>query len=438
MLLSFSFSNFHSFSERTEFVMSAGSTRRHLSHIAEIGEVSVLKYSAVYGANAAGKSSLIKAVIASRDMVRGKPVTFLDDEYCRCDPSNCDKPTVFEYEFETDGRFFQFGCSATLSKGEFDSEWLFELSPDHASESLIYSLEKDGDRIVPDWGCFTDEAERTRLDQIRMDSDEDADEDEEHVEHYETLFISKMKGKRFTDLPKLEVLRTVYKWFSNKLRVNYLPSPETDEEILSTCRYLSRYDTDLSGGEYCLESDVSLDIPEQIKVKLKDGKALMVGEGAKVVLEGGKINLYSIHMKHSSNSAEYNIAEESNGTVHAMDLVFNLFCPKEDDATYVIDEFGLAMHPLLVSAILKDYQEFNADGTSQLIMATHHTSVMNLDTLRRDELWFIEKENGISSLYSLEDFAERPDAEVSKRYLEGRYGALPVFTQLEGGAGDAS
>ena len=435
MLLSFSFSNFHSFSEPVGFTMSAGSTRKHPSHIREINGVPVLKYSAVYGANASGKSSFVNAIGAARNMVRGEPIGNYSEEHCRSDSTNRDKPTEFEFIFETGGHVYQYGFNGVLASKEFQSEWLLELSPDMKDGTLIYSLEKKDDEICADWTYFKNEAESIRLNQIKSDSSSDDDEDEEEMdapENYDTLFLSKMKGKKFTDLPNLDVLRTVYKWFVNKLRVNYIPSPTTDEEIATVCKYLARYDTDLMGGEFRFEADISSKAPEDLKSRLKDGKPFAIGNGAKVIMENGAVNLYSIHTRHGSCDADFQIDEESNGTRLAMNVVYNLFCPKEDDATYIIDEFGLAMHPLLVSAILSDYQEFNTDGSGQLIMATHHTSIMSLDALRRDEFWFIEKENGTSRMYSLEDFTERPDAEVAKRYFEGRYGALPVFTELRG------
>ncbi|MCQ2079255.1 MAG: AAA family ATPase [archaeon] len=437
MLINFTFSNFHSFNEETTFDMRAGATRRHASHISEIGGMPILKYTAIYGANAAGKSSFIKALRGSRMMIRGEPLTNYSDEYCRCIPENRERPTSFEYLFETGGRFFQYGFEAVLSSGHYSSEWLYEVEPETGMERKIFSIESGDKGLVPDWSYFTEEAERTRLEQIRFDSDSndsnedyDSADEEEFEEVFDCLFLSKMKGKKFNDLPNLEVLRTVFRWFSNKLRIDYTPAPSTDEDIQRTCEILSRYDTDLAGGEYRYDRDVTESLGKMMGPRLKEGKSLVSTDGTKLIMENGVVNLYSIHTAHSSCNADFSIHEESNGTRHAMNIAYNLFCSKEEDVTFILDEFGLAMHPLLVSRMLKDYQEHNTDNNNQLIMATHHTSIMNFDHLRRDEVWFIDKENGISQTYSLEDFGERPDAEVTKRYLEGRYGALPLFADL--------
>ena len=90
------------------------------------------------------------------------------------------------------------------------------------------------------------------------------------------------------------------------------------------------------------------------------------------------------------------------------------------------------MHPLLVKHMIQEFMEENKNTNDQLIIATHHTSIMTLDIYRRDEFWFVEKNNGYSELYSLEQYEKnvRFDAVLSKGYLEGRFGALPVFNEI--------
>ncbi len=96
-----------------------------------------------------------------------------------------------------------------------------------------------------------------------------------------------------------------------------------------------------------------------------------------------------------------------------------------------MDEFGNAMHPLLATEFVKLFQKHNANMKNQLIISTHLLSLMTLDLFRRDEIWFVDKENGVSMIYSLEDFKERFDKKLDKAYIEGRYGALPLIKDLE-------
>ncbi|MCQ2071226.1 MAG: ATP-binding protein [archaeon] len=424
--------------------MSAGPTKRHLSHIAEVNDVPILKYSAIYGANAAGKTSLIEAFKGSRNMICGEPIRNYTYRCCRSIPGNNEKPTCFEYFFENKGRFFQFGFESVLSSGEFASEWLYEVFPDVQNdlmnEILIYDIEKKDGTIQPNWAYFDGESEKAYLDRILRDRDpiESDNEDNEDPDRkpYDVLFISKLKERNPDEHPRLKILHEVLRWFSDKLRIDPTTLPVDEDGILRTCRYMSRYDTDISGGEYRFENDVSDTVPTDLVKNLKEGVPMVIGDDSKIVLENGSVNKYTLHIRHGMSDTDFKMNEESGGTRELFRIVNTLFNPKDDDITYIFDGFGLTLHPILVSAIFKDYQEYNIDGTNQLIMATHHTSIMGYDHLRRDEIWFIEKEEGVSRVYSLEDFTERPDAEISKRYLEGRYGALPVFREFDTDADD--
>ena len=66
-----------------------------------------------------------------------------------------------------------------------------------------------------------------------------------------------------------------------------------------------------------------------------------------------------------------------------------------------------------------------------MIVTTHESRLMDFDLLRRDEIWFVDKDqNGASNIYSLEEYNERFDKKIDKAYLEGRYGGVPLFTSI--------
>ena len=100
---------------------------------------------------------------------------------------------------------------------------------------------------------------------------------------------------------------------------------------------------------------------------------------------------------------------------------------KQNEVDYLIDEIDRSMHPMLSQKILECYFSGLESGRdTQLIFSTHECDLLNLDLIRADEVWFVEKGNdGASHLTSLAEFKPRED--VRKGYLLGRYGAIPLL-----------
>ena len=136
------------------------------------------------------------------------------------------------------------------------------------------------------------------------------------------------------------------------------------------------------------------------------------------------------HIPHEGREVEFELSQESDGTRRLFELstalMGLLFGPS--DRVYVIDEIDRSLHPHMTKNILDIFLENSVGEPSQLIVTTHESSLLDLDLLRRDEIWFIEKDRfNASSLYSLEEFAPRYDVDVQRGYLNGRYGAIPII-----------
>jgi uncharacterized protein len=132
MLISFRVSNFLSFNEEVEFSMLAGQPRQLPSHVIHTGEgrnrIDILKSAVVYGANASGKSNLIKAIDFARNViVNGVKTQQTYNKHFRLDPANIDKPSKFEFEFKIDNKIYAYGFSVHLNNQKFISEWLSEV-----------------------------------------------------------------------------------------------------------------------------------------------------------------------------------------------------------------------------------------------------------------------------------------------------------------------
>jgi hypothetical protein len=106
--------------------------------------------------------------------------------------------------------------------------------------------------------------------------------------------------------------------------------------------------------------------------------------------------------------------------------------PEKQTAVYFIDEIDRSLHPILVWNFLDFFLKSREGSQHQIIVTTHESNLLDLDLLRRDEIWFVEKnQEGATRLYSLADFKVRKDLEIRKHYLQGRFGAVPFLGNLD-------
>ncbi len=128
-----------------------------------------------------------------------------------------------------------------------------------------------------------------------------------------------------------------------------------------------------------------------------------------------------------TTSGCFEFFEESDGTRRLFDLL-DILIHSQKNKIYVIDELERSLHPNLTYRFLELFFESFKDHQIQLIFTTHESHIMDQDLLRRDEIWFVERnKDHVSQLYSLDRFKERYDKKLSKAYLDGRYGAVPIL-----------
>ena len=141
--------------------------------------------------------------------------------------------------------------------------------------------------------------------------------------------------------------------------------------------------------------------------------------------------LKTIHKKDGSNSNYiFEMFEESDGTSRLFDFIPMLIDMRANDAVYVIDVVDRSLHPMLTLKLLEMYNSLlRSDTQMQLICTTHESNLLSTALIRKDEIWFVEKDKkGESHLSSLCEY--KPRENVQKGYLNGRYGAIPFFGEL--------
>ena len=160
---------------------------------------------------------------------------------------------------------------------------------------------------------------------------------------------------------------------------------------------------------------------EEMDIGVKDYRIEKLVEG---------INVYTTHITDNKKT-ELQLNEESSGTIKLFGLLPAIAFSILNGSALILDKLDANLHPYLLKYIIQLYgnREINNKG-AQLIFTSHDLSTMNSDLFRRDEIWYVTKDNKeAATLYSLVEFA-RKDARFDKQYLEGKYGGCPYLQRL--------
>lgn len=431
MLIRFSVGNYGSFKDAQELSMTPGRTEGHPEHLNDTGVAPVLRAAAIYGANASGKSNLIKALRSMKDYValdRKIPT----DRYFRPDEGMKDEPSCFETELRIGDSVYSYGFECIISKQEIVDEWLYRIFEDRDSEVLF---QRNGSNITH---SFKDEDDRRRMDVYAEDAGG----------HTDRLFLNVMGRRARPSDSALSVFNDVYDWFKDHLRfidTIYPFSPEVlvpDADFGRLNDIISTFGTGINSIGYVRKEGMEEALPQyvvdDIRKNLDQGRkvgGLSMGSNRyasmndyRVSLVDGKVVFDEIVYRHNDDRVVYRPDEESDGTRRLFGLLASTFMG-DGGNTYVIDELDTSLHPQLTFRFVRMFLESGLSGGSQIIFSTHESSLMDFQLLRRDEIWFIEKDGeGVSRVYSMEDFNERNDRRIEKAYREGRYGGVPVFS----------
>lgn len=473
MLIRFTVSNFLTFQREQEFSLVAGKVRTYLSHIENIPKespkIKLLKFSAIYGANAAGKSNFVNAMKFARStIIREIPQNSIN-MFCRTQEENKDLPSKFEFEIQLDNKSFAYGFDIILHEQKIIGEWLYELTP--KGEYEIFSRKPTessiefGDKFIRQLGKesskehvnkYDKQLGNNRLNVLRT-----------YAEGIKTntsvLYLTEMnrnKGDMYKNNQLPSIFQEVYLWFKNTLVINHPDAPISPAYFIDP-KVLEKVNTimsDLGLGINTINiveaapDEVEKHIPRSIYAKIikslnltassdsylmKDvvqmESALVRGENEFFVFsinpETKNIVIQKLTFEHAKNKTVFELFEESDGTRRLLDLteiIVSALSKKEK--VYVIDEINRCLHPQVTYRFIAKYLSSIEDSRVQLIVTTHESHLMDLNLLRRDEIWFVDKDdNGESEIYSLDRYNARFDKKIRRAYLDGRYGGVPLF-----------
>lgn len=409
MIVQFSVENFMSIKEKVVFSMLASSDKEIPENLIYGKKENYLKSAVIYGANASGKSNLIKAINTVVIMMRN---------------SNNMQP----------------GLKLPIVPFKFDKEYVkkpssFELIMIINNIKYVYGFVADKDRIYEEYlyyypnGKETELFERTEVNKYHYTSNENALRD----------IVSKNMENKFllatATTWNYEKTKPVYEFITTGINVLF------NYEALKPLAF-SLYKNDNSGElkEFSLkvlnEAEINISGYDITDVELTDSQLSAMPLELRGFFSKGtrSFHITTSHNITNENGEQEDIdldfEEESLGTQNMFILNPILLYVLKNGKELIIDELDRSLHPFLVEYVVKIFnsEKFNKNG-AQLIFNTHDTNLLNLSLFRRDQIWFTEKDykKGATDLYPLDDFPVRKTENVEKGYLNGKYGAIPFI-----------
>ena len=425
MLVEFRVENFRSIRESATLSMiatrldSGDETLGRDNVIPVKKNLSLIRSAVIYGANASGKSNVLKAFAFMKEFVQRSANDSQADESIAAEPfllrlDTREQPSTFEAVFLIDGIQYRYGFSVT--KKEVVAEWLYHTPTIREAELFTRDLES-GIR-VPTHSKFKEGhglEKRTRPN---------------------ALFLS--VAAQFNG----ETATKIRNWFAKMCR-DFSTGDDTDS-LNETISYIQN-------GHYVqdftqLLSHLDLGINDlSLREVATEASPLskLLGYSTKTTSQ-----IYTGHTIYDPNNKPFAQERfpltkmESDGTRRVFSILGPLFYTLTNGSVLFADEVDARLHPLLTAAIIR---LFNSPETNpknaQLICATHDTNLLDRRLLRRDQIYFTEKENDATRLYSLAEFklptktgegrTVRNDASYERDYIQGRYGAIPYLGDFQ-------
>jgi len=451
MIVSFSVGNYRSFlkEETLSLVASKRLAGAHEDHESAIpgSQESVLKTAVVYGANGAGKSNLFQALrylkrlaIETRDKKSGTDRTsfkFVDDASAA--------PSTFDLQFVAQGSVYRYGLH--VDDNYVLQEWLARING--ARDRIIYEriTRQDGEVVIEAGKQHKSTHKLRALITVGGPSNQ--------------TFLATIQANLAPDDVDVDI-RNVIGWFTASLTCiapdeTIVPVGHLLANSAEFLEFAGRFLNAASTGVHHLgvskkelsEEELYKLIPKPVFSKLfndieagqQSKKAVVgIGEGNELLIERGPENHYyaiTVNASHAGDPKKFlslELTEESDGTRRLLNLIPVLHKDKGSglDRVFVIDEIDRSMHPMLSWEFMRYFLSSCSDDHRQLIVTTHESKLLDLELLRRDEIWFSEKDSDSATrIYSLSDFKVRKDLEIRRHYLQGRFGAVPFLGNID-------
>lgn len=410
MLLEYRCSNYKSIKDEVLFSMSASSDTEHSDKLIDFKKLKINKATAIYGANGSGKSSLLESCLFLTSLVSNKPSQPGDKILVIPHAlSGIDDPTEFLIHFERKGIRYVYGISVTEDRVEKEFLYHFKVGRkakifDRVGEEYTFGAKYKSD--------LNKALSFQKENRVFLNTAANFTNNEDITNAF--LFF---KEDLVVNLPSF--MNNWREYSFNMINKN----PEFKKKVVTAFNNLGIDIKDIKTESFNiplhdeLVENIPADIKEIIKSSMGEEKTLYL---KKVLFDYG---IFSV-----------DIDRESTGIKRLFEVLCPLIDIIENDRVLLWDEIEMGLHSSILDTLIKIFLN-EKDSKAQLIFTTHDISLLNLDNLRRDQIWFTEldKEERKTDLYSLFDFKNiRKTDNISKNYIEGRYGAIPfIKTNLQ-------
>ena len=411
MLLEFRVRNFRSIrDEQALNLIASGDKELATTHLASTGLKSAphaLRTVVVYGPNASGKSSLLRALDYMRAVVAEsatviQPGQTYNVQPFKLDPATAHQPTEFEITFLLSGVRHQYAFAMTPQRIVSESLLVYRSS----KPTQLFSRQHiDGDGYDYEFSTYLTGPRKLWQESTRPNA----------------LFLS-MAAQLNS-----EQLSPVFNWIVRS--ITFLPAGATVLPDFTTA-LLATEQGRASIREFLSAADISIADVQAVPRKGMQAQWVMSASGLQASQEEREFLMPVFEHSTPKGSAKFELHDESEGTQRLYGLIAPVLDCLRDGRVLVVDELDSSLHTLLVRRLVTMFQtpELNPNG-AQLIFSTHDTSLLDHTLFRRDQIWFTEKDaDQATRLYPLTDFSPRKQEAWERGYLAGRYGAVPFFS----------
>lgn len=438
MLIRFQVKNLYSFEEETEFNLLTNDSEHLPHHKKHCNGVDFLRLSAIYGANASGKSNFVRAIGLLQNIVKkGKIIDEVSDYKFKLSKEALTKPISLAIELLSNSKMYYY--TLTFDQKKILNETLVETFKDKEDRIVFErSLTNERQEIPFIESEVKDEKERMFLELL---SDKLLSKDELLL-----TFLTQKYPNEYADIDN------VFEWFSDVLIVlnsnfKIRGIAHKFDKHDSIVKFVNTFIPTLSTGIQRIEVQKKEiqgdnDDMKHLKDNIKDDQEQLftntnpdTGEEITFVMEeNDKIfakRIFTEHLDKEGHKVFFPFGWESDGTKRLLEYTPLINGVINAEVVFVVDEIERSIHPMMIKELIRKISS-DTSAQGQLIFTTHESCLLDQEILRTDEIWFTQKDKGgATHMYSLSDFNISNTANIEDGYLNGRYGGIPFLSNLK-------
>ncbi len=419
MLVQFTVNNFRSIKDDVTLNMLAASKDESNTFLLREGSYELLNSAVLYGANASGKSNVLKAMAQMRNIVLNATKVHQSTDKLPHNPYKLNKQTM-------------------------EASTSFEIIFFIKDSKYRYGFELDSTTVYAEWLFLDENGREAKL--FYRDIDDEFYVNKNKFKEGKGLEEKTLKNQLFIwkcDSENGPISREILQWFSHlnmidglentgyiAFTTNQMKNESFKKDIVSLVKFADLGIVDIATNELKMDQKEieAIPLPQEIKDQMLDESFV-------------KIETHTSHKFFDQNNNELGQVrfdlhkDESFGTKKFFAMSAPILDTLKRGGILIVDELDASLHPILTMHLMKLFHNKKANSkNAQLIFATHDTNLLNADLLRRDQIWFTEKDKyGATALYSLVEYKAnkaRKSTNLEKNYLQGRYGAIPYIGEF--------